>query len=251
MTSQNEHSESELLRIKAKIAKLMALAERGGTEHEAANAMAKARALMDKYQLEQADIIDIGGEKQEFLSAAATRAFNSMPEYLNWLAVGVARFNDCQAVTTWGHEINFKKNDKRQNHFGKRIEFRGLKQDVEMAIDMYARLQGAVNRLCKEWLVENGHEGRYPVGLGTQFKAGACTRLYERLKALTKERESLTVKSTGNALVVVKGAAVAKYFGEVSYEKSNWKGRPDAKSIDAFREGRKGAETVEIQKKVS
>lgn len=240
----------ELERIKSKIAKLMALAERGGTEHEAANAMSKARALMDKYQLEQSDLIDIGGDVQEFLSAAATRAFNSMPEYLNWLAVAVARFNDCQAVTTHGHIINFKKNDKRQNHFGKRVEFRGLKTDVEMAIDMFARLQGAVNRLCKEWLESIGHEGRYPVGLGTQFKAGCCTRLYHRITELTKEREQLTVKSTGTALVVVKGAAVAKYFGEVTYAQSKWKGKADQDSIDAYREGKKSAETVEIQKHV-
>lgn len=241
----------DLERIKVKIAKLMNLAEKASNEHEAANAMSKARALMDKYQLEQADIIDIGGETQEFLSAAATRAFNSIPEYLNWLATAVARFNDCQAVFTYGHPINFKKFDQRQNLLGKRIEFRGLKTDVEMAIDMYARLQGAVNRLCKEWLIEQGHTGRYPVGLGTQFKAGACTRLCERLKALTKERETLTVKSTGTALVVVKGAAVAKYFGEATYKKSNWKGRQDEESVDAYMEGRKSAESVEIQKKVS
>lgn len=239
----------DLERIKGKIAKLMNLAEKATNEHEAASAMSKARALMDKYDLEQADIIEVDGVSVEFLSASATRAFKACPKFMQHLAVAVARFNDCQAQFEGGHPINFKANAKRVHNYGNVIVFRGYKRDVEIAIDMYARLLGAVNRLCREWLDDNGHEGKYPVGLGGKFKEGAVSTITSVLQAAQIERQKLTTAS-GTGLVVVKGAAVDKYFGEAKYGTSKSKPMNDEQA-EAYREGRMRGQQIEVQKKVT
>jgi len=245
----NEYAKSSGIdRIKLKIEKLFRLAEGSANEHEAANAMAKARKLMDEYQLTKVDILNVNGEDREFSKQPATRTFANIPQHMNILSVAVAEFNDCQAVRE-GAEKHFKAYKKT---WGNRITFRGFKHDVDMAVEMYESLMVLVNKLCAEWLVEIGHEGRYPVGLGSKFKLGACETLCKRLNDLRVERQKLTT-STGTSLVVVKGAAVAEYFGEANYSKAKQPkfSAEDPESIIAFTEGKRRAKDVEIQRKIS
>lgn len=239
----------DLSRIKIKIAKLMNLAEKAANEHEAANAMAKARAYMDKYDLEQADIIEVDGVAKEFLAAAATRAFKTCPSFVQYLAVAVAKFNDCQAVFEGGHPINFKKNNNRVHIYGNIIQFRGYKHDVEVALDMFARLNGTINRLCKEWLIETGHTGRYPVGIGSKFKEGAVDSINKFLAEAQIERQKLTT-SSGTGLVLLKGEAVAKYFGEANYGTAKHKEMTPEQTA-AYFSGVIRGKSVEIHKKVA
>jgi len=240
--------EKNLERIKAKIEKLFNLAEGASNEHEAASAMAKARALMDAYQLSRIDILTVNGEEKEFGKQRATRVFNNVPSYMNILSVAVAKFNDCQSCFEWDQKT-FKVNAKQ---YGKVIVFKGYKQDVDMAVEMFDRLLFAVNNMCARWLVEIGHEGRYPVGLGNKFKYGACHTLCDRLKELMIERQKITT-STGTGLVVIKGAAVAEYFGEASYvDKKGPKidAELDPEAAMAFFEGRRRGKDVEIHRAV-
>lgn len=237
-----------LNRIKAKIEKLFNLAENASNEHEAANAMAKARALMDAYQLSRIDILTVNGEDKQFSTQPATRVFNNLPKYMNILSCAVAQFNDCQSTLQWDKK-SFKVNAKS---FGKKVVFKGYKHDVDMAVEMFDRLMFAVNNLCARWLVENGWEGKYPVGIGNKFKYGACVTIIDRLEELKIERQKLTT-SIGTSLVVVKGAAVAEYFGDVTYSKV--KGpkvnyEDDPAGAIAYNEGRKRGEQVEIHRAV-
>lgn len=107
--------------IKSKIAKLMNLAERATNEHEAASAMSKARKLMDKYDLQQVDILEHNGQKVEMLQADASRAFAACPKWMSTLAVAVATLNDCQAIFE-GAEVNYKTENRpnaRKKNWGK------------------------------------------------------------------------------------------------------------------------------------
>lgn len=238
----------DLDRIKSKVAKLMNLAEKSSNEHEAANAMSKARSLMDKYDLQQFDIIEINGIKEEFLAAHATRAFKACPQYMADLAVWVGTLNDCKVVFEHGHPINFKENKNRVHNFGKIIVFRGYKRDAEMAVDMYTRLIAAVNGLCRAWLDANGHVGKYPVGIGGKFKSGAVDTICMVLSKAQSARELLKV-GNGTGLVVVKGNAIAEHFGATTPGKK----RPKPKAMNeeqyaAYLAGLVEGQKVEVQK---
>lgn len=206
----------EIERIKSKIQKLLNLAEKASNEHEAASAMAKARALMDKYQLSQLDAMDFGGESVMFTKVLATRFFAAMPEYLRFLPTAVAQFNDCQAMLVRG-EVTYKKKPGDALKWGLAVEFRGMVDDVNLAVEMFTRLLGTVNRLCSEYFESKGITGKYPVGLGNKYKSGAIIALCNRLEEYRKERES-EMASSGTGLMVIKGAAVAEYFGNVEYK---------------------------------
>lgn len=240
--------DEDLGRIKAKISKLLKLAEGSGNEHEAANAMGKARALMDKYQLDKIDIIEVDGVSRAFKEAQATRAFKACPAHIQWLTVGVGKFNDCQAQFQHGHPIDFKANAKRVYSEGKIIVFRGYSLDVDLCIEMFTRLTGAINRLCGEYLQSIGHEGRYPMGIGNAYKRGAVSTILRRLDALKIERQKITT-AKGTSLVVVKENAVAEHFGSAKY-KSEKERKMDSTTFLAFLEGQKDGERVEIQKSV-
>lgn len=238
-------SDDNLNRIKSKIEKLFNLAEHASNEHEAANAMAKARKLMDEYQLTRVDILTVGDKQVEFSTEAATRVFANIPVYMDILAVQVAKFNDCQAVRR--KDVKTFKANKKQT--GWAVVFRGMKQDVHIATEMYDRLMFAVNNLCARWLVEIGHEGKYPVGKGGKFKLGAVHTINERLREYMEEREKTMIeqgKHAGTALVVVKGNAVAEYFGNVDYKQAKYNTGNDEDSTEAYFEGLRRGATVDV-----
>lgn len=239
----------ELDRIKKKIEKLLRLAEQSANEHEAANAMAKARKLMDEYQLTRLDIKGTGEHQQQFTEAQVTRVFANLPKYMDILSVAVARFNDCQSIARGG-EKTFKANTKT---WGKYLEFRGLKEDVEIAAGMYATLLGAINRLCKEYLESVGYEGKYPVGIGNEFKYGCAQRLCHRLTTLREEREAeyaKTESTTGTSLVVVKNQLVEQHYGVANYSTVKKKAAVSDEALDAYLSGIAAGDRVQIQKQI-
>lgn len=247
-------TDKNLDRIKAKIEKLFRLAEGSANEHEAASAMQKARKLMDEYQLERMDIKGTGEHAQQFAEGRASRVFNNLPKYMSILATSVAKFNDCQAMLAWDKK-DFKANTKKYGHY---VQFRGLKEDVEVACGMYATLLGAINRLCSEWLDDIGHEGKYPVGIGGKFKYGCSSRLCSRLDAMLRQREEEYKEmarkegSTGTSLVVLKSALVEQRYGAVEYGKSKF----DSSNLDmdeamAYMAGCLAAETVQLNKQIA
>lgn len=227
----------DLSRIKLKISKLMNLAEKASNEHEAANAAAKARALMDKYQL---DIMDVEGvEATEFVASSTSRVYAAMPSHVSVLAVAVAKFNDCQAVYDW----QWMPEKGKQ---GKVITFRGMKDDVEMALDMFARLQGSVEGLCTNYFTcRSGVNG---VKHAAAFKQGAVSTLCELLKKDTDENRAKLQMSNGTSLMVMKENAVAAYFGDAKYV--NKKGRSmDDGAFHAYQEGAKRAHDIQVHAK--
>ena len=241
----------DIERIKAKISKLLNLAERASNEHEAASAMAKARNLMDKYDLQQVDIIEQDGHRHEMLAADASRAFAACPKWMSTLAVIVAQFNDCQAIFE-GAEVNYKTENRpnaRKKNWGKKIVFRGFRRDVELAVDMYARIIGALNGLFAQYLKDIGHEGRVPMSLNTNFKCGAVSTITRLLRESIIERQKLTV-SNGTALIVVKSNAVAEYFGNVTYTTKKARAFTSDESADAYWEGQKRGHQVETHSKI-
>ncbi|MEG0207055.1 DUF7168 domain-containing protein [Citrobacter sp.] len=132
---------------------------------------------------------------------------------------------------------------------GKKIVFRGFRHDVELAIDMYARLIGSLNNIFAQYLKDIGHEGRVPMSLNSNFKSGAVSTIWRVVRETMEERKQLTT-SSGTALVVVKSTAVAEYFGNVEYTTNKAKAFTSDTSADAYFEGQKRGRSIEVQRKL-
>lgn len=226
-------------KIKDRIAKLLAMSKDTSSPNEAAIAMGRARALMDKHQLDEFEIS--GGKiKAEMGTIAATHFSRGMPTYMQTLSVAVAKYNDCHAR----YESGWMARDQRdidKPKRGNRIVFIGFKEDAQLAADMYNRLLEAVSRLCKAYMVGRPRS----TNVQLSFKAGAVSTIIARLDAMVMERDS--AKATGHALMIVKRSAVDEHFGETRYKegkankKANW---------DAMLAGIVQGKTVEINKAV-
>jgi hypothetical protein len=216
----------QLDKIKERIAKLLSMAKDASSPNEAAIAAQRARAMMDKYQLDEYDIKDAAPDV--FGEVDVTRAFAAMPYHMDILSVAVAAYNDCQSVfyearMDYKMESKQNQNDKlgggRTKKFGKKAVFRGYKRDVELAKMMFDNLCANIDALCKKYMQEN-YPGRYSVRIGGEYKAAAARVLCAKFREMTEAREALTY-SSGNALVVVKTAAVNEKFGDVEYTKKS------------------------------
>lgn len=235
----------DLDKIKDRIAKLLRMAADASSPNEAAIAAQRARALMDKYQL---DAFDVGNRMEEdFAANPATRFYAAIPQYMSVFAVAVAKYNDCQARFEWG-TVTYKKKPNDPKQTGKRVVFMGYKSDVELAIQMFDTLNEAVNRLCKEYMNAKGHSG-YSVRIGGAFKIGAFGVISQRLEALTKERDAI-ICNTGTSLMVIKKAAVDEKFGETKYKTYSFSVSNEANESDAYVTGKIKGATVEIVKSV-
>lgn len=203
--------EQELLKIKERIAKLLAMAADASSPNEAAIAAGRARSLMDKYQISEFDV----SKKVEdtFDNQPAFDAFSdTIPAFMSTLAVAVAQYNDTHARYEHGH---FQRSGRPV--LGKRIRFMGFKADVELAVGMYTRLHDAIRRLTKEWFKEQGL--KYSARLARQFELGAVQIISQRIRAMTKERDEAMSAAmvAGTSLMVIKKQAVDEEFGETKY----------------------------------
>jgi hypothetical protein len=251
----------QLEKVKERIAKLLAMAADASSPNEAAIAAQRARALMDKYQLDEYDVSE--SQAVEFADESVTRVFAAVPYHVDILAVAVARYNDCHSVFGWG-KVTYKMESKANQsaktgggatkQMGKYIRFRGYKSDVGLAKEMLDRLLSNIDKLCKAYMQEN-HPGRYNVRIGSEFKVQAARALVVKFDEMMIERKQLTCAS-GTALVVVKSAAVDAEFGGVEYasksrsiqKSTSW---DDLRAMDrAGSAGWQAGQSIEITKRL-
>jgi hypothetical protein len=250
----------ELQRIKERIAKLLAMAKDASSPNEAAIAAQRARALMDKYQIDEYDVSEVA--PHEFSHDGVTRAFAALPYHINILSVAVALYNDCQSILVkdivkyrQAGKARLNSRDGRSTkHVGCKIVFRGHKEDVELAKQMLDRLLQNIDQLCKQYMQAN-HPGKYNVRIGGEYKAGAARALCAKFKEMTVERQQLT-SSAGTSLVIVKSKRVDEHFGDVNYRstsKSIAKGLDSDAIEDQMRAQERGwvdGNTIEITKRL-
>jgi hypothetical protein len=194
---------------------------------------------MDEHQIAEFDI----GQKMidEFATLFAMEKFSdTIPTFMSTMAVAVAHYNDCAARYESGF---FKRSDR--DVLGKRIIFLGYKTDVELAVNMFGRLEDAIRRLSKEYFRET--QQAYSNRICRNFELGAVQIIIERIKSMTAERQMITRDGTGTSLVIIKKDAVDEHFGSTSYKKGKSSKLSD---YDAFAAGRVKGATVEITPQV-
>jgi hypothetical protein len=207
--NESDFTPEEIQKAKNRIAKMMRMSKDVSSPKEAANAAAMARKLMDKFQLEEADIM-VDTTRDVFGTGAATGDFPTIPRYMSILAVAVAKYNDCIA-----RFVNSSEGPHKSH-----VEFAGYTSDVELGTVMYKWLLKTIGNLAKEHckivIPHVDSKDMEYIRVSNMFKLGAGEAICATFRTITAERDSLTSK-TGTALVVRKMGAVTKHFGDVKY----------------------------------
>jgi len=192
-------SEKILNRVK----KLLAMAADGSSPNEAAIAAKRARALMDKHQISEKDIVESDGFGEE----TGGRRRQAIPKWEQFIAVKCAMLNDCKVTYDYG----------KWHEDGKTFRFQGFESDVVVARFMYGYLVENGNRLCKRFMKTAEGSG---ITVTNTFKMGYSRELCDKITEIIEERKSRVVTSTGTSLVVQKTALVEQRFGVAKYGKS-------------------------------
>ena len=184
--------EALLDKIRALLSKTVA---NGCTQEEALAALAKARAMMDVYEVSD-DELSLTREEKAILLREPRDSTDT--HKIKWkLCASVAAFCECEV---WRNRNGL-------------LVFCGLPSDAQLATWMLdtlaAFVQGAlVDHLMKS--VATGHERRSAIA---SFVHGCTGRISQRLDELRNQSESVAT-SNAKALVIVKGAAVKAKLAE-------------------------------------
>lgn len=241
---------TEIDKIKDRIAKLLRMAADASSPNEAAIAAQRARNLMDKHKIGEMDIDQ--NYKEEFDTDFVGEFFYAKPIHEDILSVAVAKYNDCQSCIEWTSQRTV--NGKRMKGF----VFNGYKSDVALAKAMFESLIECVNTLCRAYTKTLASGGSRSTT--TAFKYGACKVLCDRLGAMTKECEALTMTrargpyddpgATVTSLVIVKNKAVEEEFGEVKYIMAKTVALSDEEKLRAYVKGAEQGRKIEIIKSI-
>lgn len=201
----------DLNKVKARIAKLLAMAENNGNEHEAAQAADRARRLMDQYQL---DRMDVEQTASDFGYEYAGESYAFQPRWKGWLASAVAKFNDCQCRL-----VRVPSDGARKRY---RTRWEGYAEDVTLCLAMFEYFTTVVENATSKDQLARGYT-RYNARVGTIFKEHMVSTLSERLRVLMAQRQTETTTATGTGLAVYKANQVAAQFGECTYREQQTK----------------------------
>jgi Protein of unknown function (DUF2786) len=199
--------ESLIEKIRALLSKTI---ENGCTECEALAALDKARAMMDAYEVTEADLQ---------LTAAESAIIRSEPPgsrdahgIKTSMAVAVCKFCDCEV---------------RKASTG--LVFCGLPADVDLAtwlLDKQAAfVQAQLAGHLMGCIAPKGERRRHING----FVVGCCHRINDRLTALCAQSAAVAT-SNGRELVAIKSAAIADKMKAMNI--SLRKGRRSSRRID-------------------
>lgn len=183
-----------------KIRKLLALAERAGTEHEALVAMEKAQALLVEHGLSISEV-----HKDEVDFESVTQQYEWNASWIKYVAVGVAKLYLCHVYCVGNGTNSFS------------LVFSGSPVNIQTATYVMDVVVSTGKRLAREYgrqaRIVNGDNA---VSASNSFKKGFAMRIQGRCDQLVKHVMS---ESNGeNALVVANlyettGSQIEKWLG--------------------------------------
>lgn len=246
MTNSKPAKSVNFAAICDKIQKLLALAADKANEHESAVAANQALKLMQKYNVDMADIIaeQIRNDDAALVATPFCHWYykTSFPQWMASLAVMVAKTFDCEVRVEWAPSDDFKE---------KCLQIMGYKSDVEIAQYVFMFLAMKVQYMADDlWKVMTPADkaGKTAVGFKRDYQYGLVIGVRNKLEELYKPSKAKV--SDGTSLMVIKSEAIAAKFGESRYTTNNrqlnaaeLRGINDSKSI-ILRKGVEGTEEI-------
>lgn len=218
---------ADLESIKDRIRKILAMAEDGrGNPNEAATAARMAAKLMEKYNLERADVLrqeaasgqGMGIEVVFLKRSDGKRVVRHIPDWVQWYAIHAARLNDCFI------RIGFLKDDAGRQEA---IKVHGFDGDRHCAAQTITTIFNMARAAALEFIRNGGTKAQ-----GNDFLEGFALAVTDRLLRMNQEKartqaeahaeaRAATPGATGTALVLadVKKDALVKKFGPEEYQK--------------------------------
>ena len=191
--------------ILRRIDKLMSMAERTeGNENEAATAAMMAAKLMEKYQIDNQDIIIRRlSDANEFCETQIYDDKKVAKKWIGILSIAIHYLFDVNVT------LQVKSKNPLTQKASVKYTFRGFKDDVAVAIYAFDSLMNMVILEAKKCLNQGKISG---AGSTDVFKFAAVSEIQRRAKVLSAERHS--VASGSRELMLAKGVAVANHFGK-------------------------------------
>jgi hypothetical protein len=190
-------------RIRALFSKTI---ENGATEAEAASAAAKAKELLDVYQLSMSELEleEEGTERGSSKNSNKRGHYDIKPR----LSTAIAEFCEVQYWLT----------GKEQT-----VVYFGLKSDVDFAIWLTDSLESFVKKEADHYklgnlvdtLAQNGEFRIPPLLEMNAFRAGCIDKIKERLRFEVAKRKEHLKTNSKNAVMVIKNALVMRKFREL------------------------------------
>lgn len=180
---------SDKQRVVEKIRKLLAMAEQSASPNEALIAAAKARELLNEYNLSQEDVILNDSTVTEKLCGTERQRLS---DWVYRLAHLVAKTFECRELI----QSRYSRSDFHRTKF---FIFVGVEEDAEIAGHVFNFLFKAINRMKTK--------------NKTQFAYGFIEGVEEKLKseAIVPSRE---MEGSKGALVLAKKAMVNQYISD-------------------------------------
>ena len=188
----SNNRENLLKKIRALMAKTI---ESGCSEAEAMSALSMAQAMMDAYDVTEADLQET---KAETAIKETMKDMRDPHHIRKLLVVRISEFTNTKVYT------NQPKAQKYQYNFV------GLPSDVEFAMWLTETLTMFVQKELKNYIWGNDYTSlqpnqKRPVIMG--FVMGCCRRINERLNELMVKSE-VAASNNANALVVIKNELI-------------------------------------------
>ena len=124
-------TESKIKKIRERIRKLLAMAGDAGSPNEAAIAAKRAKALLAKHNLSEADVIAGDMTAEDFTETGVGRAYAAYPVWMNILGPAIATYTGTHSI--FGVSIGPAPKYQRL----KQIKFRGHVDDLMLAEYMW------------------------------------------------------------------------------------------------------------------
>ena len=186
----------EKIDVIAKVEKLLTLGQ-SPNEHEATSALAKARALMDEYQISELEIQE--AEVELTASSVDLETTARRKEWISQLNNSLGRFNSLK--------IYYKVHSRKRT-----LCAVGMNSDIRMFEQMREYLVETIERLAKQYAkVEIGNTN----ALKAQFALGASHRISIRLDEILAEQKA-QAQEMGSALVIVKEDLIQKAMAGIN-----------------------------------
>lgn len=199
--------------------------ENGCTEAEAMSALSMASAMMDAYEVTEADLQDTKTE------SAIKEEMKDMrdPHHIRAnLTVAISKFTNTKCYRSEYKPQKFKYN------------FVGLVSDVEFAIWLTETLTTFIQKELKNYIWANNYtplppNQKRPIIMG--FVLGCANRINARLLELIKTSE-VKASSNGNALVVIKHELIQRKMNELGLDLRQSRSRSTRTDGDAYGAGK-------------